>query len=38
MSSFIQTKIISNFIIFSVTAEWKKALVQVILMVAKELA
>jgi len=32
---FIQTKIISNFIVLNLTANWKKALAQVILMVAK---
>ena len=32
---FIQTKIISDFIVLNLTADWKKALAQVILMVAK---
>ena len=32
---FIQTKIISNFIVLNLTADWKTALAQVILMVSK---
>ena len=32
---FIQTKIISNFIVLNLTADWRKALAQVILMVSK---
>ena len=32
---FIQTKIISNFIVLNLTTDWKKAFAQVILMVVK---